>query len=261
MEIQWPLVAFTWLTGMGGWLLAFIAANQFTGKSKKDILKPVIVGTALVILGGFASILHLSHVERIMNALSNPTSGIFVEAVLVGIIAICGIVAVILYKREQPKGVKVFVVLAGLFGIVISFAAGESYIVMTSHAAWDTILLPVAYLGTATAMGGSLWWLLCCPDEENGYGFAALLTAVTAAVGLVTVLAYCAVGGVFGGAGLVLALVTLAFDAVALIAAAVAVRKPNASLVYVALVTALIAGFCLRTLMWVAGVGAFDFFV
>lgn len=260
MEIQWPLVLFTLLTGAGGWVLAFVAANEFTGKSKKDPFKVALVGLVLVVLGGFASVLHLTHPDRIMNALSNPTSGIFVEAALVGIISVCAIVQLILYKRGIAGAAKAFAVLSGLFGVVISFMAGESYIVMNSRAAWDTVLLPLAYLGTAAPMGAGLYWALAAPDEDNGAAFSALATCVGGVLGLVLTLAYAAVAGLFGGAALGIVAGVAVLDAAVAVIGFLGKSKPTQVLAWASVALAVVAGLLLRVLMWVAGAGAYGFF-
>lgn len=153
MEIQWSLVVFTLLTGAGGWMLAGIAVNEFVRKSDKDPSYPVGIALALVIVGGFASVTHLSHPDRIMNALANPLSGIFTEAALVGIVVVLGAIQLVLYRREQANAAKVVAVASAVFGAALSFMAGESYTVMASRAAWDTMFLPLAYLGTAAPIG------------------------------------------------------------------------------------------------------------
>lgn len=260
MEIQWPLVLFTLLTGAGGWLLAFVAANEFTGKSKVDPFKVALVGLIVVVLGGFASVLHLTHPDRIMNALSNPTSGIFVEAALVGVISVCAIVQLICYKRGAAVAAKVFAVLSGLFGVVISFMAGESYIVMNSRAAWDTVLLPLAYLGTAAPMGAGLYWALAAPDKENGASFSALATAIGGVAGAVLALAYAVAAGLFGGATLGLVAAIAALDVIVAVIGFIGKSKPTAVLAWASVAVAVVAGLLLRALMWIAGAGIYGFF-
>ena len=76
-----------------------------------------------------------------MGALGHPTSGIFVEATLVALAGVCAIVYLILAKRaSQSAGArKAFAVLAAVFGVLLSFMAGESYM-MGSQPAWNTVL-------------------------------------------------------------------------------------------------------------------------
>ena len=241
-------------------MLACVAINEFTGKSKKDPFVPALAALIVVIIGGFASVLHLSHPDRIMNALSHPTSGIFIEAALVGILSVCAIVQLICYKRGIKGAAKVFAVLSGVFGVIISFMAGYSYIVMASHPAWDTILLPLAYLGTAAPMGAALYWAIACPNEENGASFAALLTGLFGVVGAALAAVYCASTGLFAGDTFALGAGAAVLDAVVAVIGFAGRNKSAAGLAWTAVVVALVAGLLLRVLMWVAGGQAFAFF-
>ena len=88
MDIQWSLVLFTALTGMGGWLFFFICLNVFVRKTDKGAFAGTATALALTVVGGLASVTHLSHPDRMLGALQHPTSGIFTEALLVGLLAI-----------------------------------------------------------------------------------------------------------------------------------------------------------------------------
>jgi len=84
MEIQWSLVLFTALTGMGGCMFACVAVDEFLGRAKAAAFPAAVAALVIAVVGGLASVTHLSHPSRIMGALSHPTSGIFTEALLVG---------------------------------------------------------------------------------------------------------------------------------------------------------------------------------
>lgn len=160
MEIQWSLVLFTVLTGAGGWMLACVAIDEFAGKTRATNKLAVVVAAVVACAGGIASVTHLSHPEHIMGALSHPTSGIFVEAALTGLMAVCAIVYFVLLVREASAGArKAFAVLGAVFGVLLSFMAGESYM-MSSQLAWNTPLLPLGYTGTAMPLGVALYLAL-----------------------------------------------------------------------------------------------------
>ena len=77
------------------------------------------------------------------------------------LLAVVAIVYAILVKREASAGArKVFAVLGIIAAIALTFACGASYM-MSSHAMWDTITRPLAYLGTAAASGTALYLALC----------------------------------------------------------------------------------------------------
>ena len=73
MTIQWSLVLFTALTGIGGWTFVCVTADEFLGRAKAAAFPAAVVAFALSAVGGLASVTHLSHPDRIMGALGHPT--------------------------------------------------------------------------------------------------------------------------------------------------------------------------------------------
>lgn len=259
MDIQWPLAIFTLLTGAGGWLFAFVAADEVRGGSRRDGFVPGLVALVLVIVGGLASVLHLSHPDRIMNALSHPASGIFVEAALCGCLVACIAIYLICSKRGVRGGAKTFAVLGAAFGILISFMAGHSYL-MAAREAWNTLLLPAAYLGTSVPMGAALYWLLTCSDDESSPSFAALATAVGGALAGATLAMYGAVVGAFGGETLVYLAASLCCSIVVVVIGVLGRGKVGRLYACVAVAAAVVAGLLFRMMMWVVGSGVYNFF-
>ena len=200
MEIQWSLVLFTALSGAGAWLVACAGLDAFKGLAKKTVVPAVVTGIVLIIVGGIASATHLSHVDRIMAVLAHPAPGIFLEAVLLGIDVVVAVAFLVLYRRGASEGVlKGLGVVAVAMAAVFSYACGSSYM-MSSQLAWNTVALPLGYLGTALAAGTALWYLLCAARREEGaaLSFAATETLVGAAAALVTSLAYGLLAGIVG---------------------------------------------------------------
>lgn len=172
MAIEWPLVVFTTLTGCGGWVAACIAVSMLAGGARVETAgsggNPLggarvdwargnfaasVAAIVLLGVGGCASVLHLQHPDKILNALAHPTSGIFVEAVLVGLCALAVLVFAVMLKRESPLAVqRAVAAVAGVLGVALAFMAGHSYM-MASIPAWNTYLLPLAYLLTAAPAG------------------------------------------------------------------------------------------------------------
>lgn len=260
MEIQWSLVVFTLLTGAGGWVLAGIAVNEFVRKSDRNPSYPVGIALALVIVGGFASVTHLSHPDRIMNALSNPLSGIFTEAALVGIVVVLGAVQLVLYRKEQAKAAKIVAVASAVFGAALSFMAGESYTVMTSRAAWDTMFLPLAYLGTAAPIGIGLYWASACPDEGDGFAFFARATGVCGILGAASLTVYALAVSLFPGEFGLLFMLAICLDAAVACVGLFRVNKSTAVRAWTVVLLAAASGALLRVLMWVVGSDVYGFF-
>ena len=153
MEIQWSLVLFTALTGMGGCMFACVTADEFLGRAKAAAFPAAVAALVIAVVGGLASVTHLSHPDRIMGALSHPTSGIFTEALLVGCLCVCVVVYLVLVKREAAAGArKAVAVIGAVFGLLLSFMAGESYL-MEARPNWCSQLLPLGYLLTAVSEG------------------------------------------------------------------------------------------------------------
>lgn len=162
MEIQWSLVLFTALSGAGAVLFACVGINEFRGlaQSKKGILVSCVASAVLLALGGLASVTHLSHVDRMLAVLTHPAPGIFLEAVLIGVDALLAI-AYFLMIRRDASGVarRVVAACAIAMGVIFPFSCGSSYM-MSSQLAWNTVLLPLGYLGTAMPLGAAAWALL-----------------------------------------------------------------------------------------------------
>lgn len=259
MEIQWPLALFTLLTSMGGCLFLFTGLNEFTKKSETSGFVPGLAAAIIAVVGGLCSVAHLAHVERIMNALSHPTSGIFVEAVLVGCLVVCIAVYLICLKRNAQGAVKVFAVLGMVFGVLLSFMAGHSYM-MSAIATWNTLLLPCAYLLTALPMGAGLYWALACKDEASGK-FMAVCTLVCGVLALVGAGAYAVYAGGFAGDGLVYSLGAVLLGGVApVVCGALGMRQPKPVYGWVAFACATIGALALRILMWVVYAVVYGFF-
>lgn len=258
MSIQWSLVIFSLFSGVGGCLFAFIGVNELTQWSKKKTLVQSIVALVLLVVGGFASVTHLSHPARVLNALSHPTSGIFIEAVLIGLTILCIVIYLVCAQRNADGAAKAFGVVGGALGLVFAFMSGHSYM-MQANGAWNTLLLPVGYLTTALAVGAGLWWVLCAPDEENGSKQAILATVVFTVVALVSVGAYAVAVGAFAS-GDAIAVVCTVCAALAAILAFVGRSKPLPACAWSVVVVAAIVALLFRILMWNLGGGIFAFF-
>ena len=167
MEIQWPLVMFTALAGTGGYLFACVCFNEFVGKNKPATIYAAFTAIVLLGLGGISSATHLTHVERMLNALNRPTSGIFLEAMMIFILIALAALFIILVYRDSSKVVRKVIAVAGIaiaFGF--SYSGGESY-VMSSQAMWNTPLFVAACLGAPMCAGFSVWMLMLCVCKKE----------------------------------------------------------------------------------------------
>lgn len=267
MTIQWSLVLFTVLSGCGAWLFACTAADEFRGGAAKRVRIPACIGAiALLVVGGIASATHLSHVDRMMAVLAHPTAGIFLEALLLGLLAVCIAAYALLVKREaSPTARKALAATGIVLAAAFSFACGVSYM-MSSRPVWNTVALPLAYLGTAMASGTALYLVLCAAfkvDDGDVRG-AARYAAVGGAVALVLGLAYGVASGIAFGeqAALFWAAVVLCGSAAPTACGVLAARKPGSALALgaVGLAGALVGSIALRAAMWLVGVAVANYF-
>ena len=266
MEIQWSLVLFTALSGGGVCLVVGAEVDSFRGLAKKAAFPAIVAGIALIVAGGIASATHLSHVDRIIAVLAHPAPGIFLEALLLGIDVLVALVLLLLIKRNASAGAqKALGAVAVAMAAVFSFSCGSSYM-MASQLAWNTVALPLGYLGGAMASGAALWYLLCaiCKEGSDALSFAAVETVVGAVVALVTVLAFGFVAGVIGGQSAVLFWVgVVVCGALVPLACGFAGMKRTSgalSLSLVAVIGAFIGSIAFRVLMWTASVAVMSLF-
>lgn len=266
MAIQWSLVIFTALTGIAGWLLASTAVAEFKGVCKKTAFAAALTAFVLLVVGGCASVTHLSHPERMLEALNHPTSGIFVEAALVGITAALTAVYLILVKREAGSGArKALVVAAAAFGVVLSYSAGSSYM-MAAIPAWDTLLLPLGYLGTAIPGGVAAFMVVASLRKEDASELALFPKLLLAGgiAGAVLAAAYSATVASAGAAAIACGWV-LAVAVGGIVPAGIGLvlgkkaEQPQA-LAICALACALIGAVAFRCLMWMVGTGTINYF-
>ena len=266
MTIQWSLVLFTVLAGCGAWLFACVAIDEFRGAAAKVRVPASVAAVVLLAVGGIASATHLSHVDRMMAALAHPAPGIFLEALLLGLLAVCAIVYAVLVARRAGAGVRKAVAVAGIvLAVALSFACGSSYM-MSSRPVWNTVALPLAYLGTAAASGTALYLVMCAAlkVEDGAVKAAGWYAAAGGALALVLSLAYGLVSGVaFGEQAMLFWLAVVACGAVVPAACGwIAARKPEAALApaVVALAGALVGSVAVRAVMWLVGTAVANYF-
>lgn len=267
MEVQWALVLFTVVSGAGAWLFAWSVLQSLMKRGSLPGKTEAVASFALLVVGGCLSVLHLKHVDRIFEALNHPTSGIFIEAAMIGIM--CAIVAVyfVMLLRGAGEGsLKVVGAIGAIVGAVFTFECGASYL-MEARAAWMTPMLPLGYCATAAAAGAGMNGLLraVAKQDEKDLSFSGLLTLVANVVSLAVCAAYCVISSEYltvNGAALWVAVLFIALAAGAA-AGVVQWKKPQQSLALstVALVAGLLAAIALRVAMWAMGTPLMDLFL
>ncbi len=257
MAIQWPLLVFGLLAGCGGGMLAFIGLSEIFGVAKGSRLIAVIIALVLLVVGGCASVLHLGQPANIMAAAANifSFSGISVELIFLGINVIVALVYLVMRKRESSEGsIKVVAIIGMVTGICMAFVVGNGY-VMESQRNWNTVALPLSYLASGLAMGGTLFVALMVGKKEDVAEVKRMNVWALAALVLQAVmfLAYAVLTGfvldvlVFWGCAIVIG------TAAAIVCTAMVSKNPN--LAYGAVACSVVGGIALRAAMWLAGSG------
>lgn len=259
MTIQWSLVLFSALAGIGSWAIAACAFTGIGGDDAGDKAKrtTVLVSLVLIVIGGIASFTHLAHPERVMSVLAHPTVGIFAEAAFSGVMVLLLVVLLTMIVRKVSVGsLKVILLITGVVGVVFSFMIGYSYI-MPSREAWNTLSLPLAYMGTAAAAGTALYASITSAYHKSTK-IVSNVAIVGGALSLVTSLVYgLQIGSAFGPHATLFWVGVILCGSVIPLAGCILARKKSSPLVYYAVCTVLACIGCiaLRVLMWSTGSG------
>jgi len=269
MDIQWSLVVFSLMAGCGAAGFAFVGLSELLGICRNSRFVAALASLAFLAVGGIASVTHLASPNKVMYAIQHAGSfsGISVELMLLSLVGVLMIVYLILAKRENAaKAAKVVAVIGLVVGLVMCYALGNSYQLL-SRPAWNTVLLPLSYFGTSLAAGGFLFLSVAAfkkeeTDQVKKIGLWVLVAAVICAVALI---GYAAFAGSASGAnvlafwggmvacGIVLTLV-LGCGAWGKI------KMPSTTVGIAGLAATLLGGLGLRAFMWAAGAGFLSLF-
>ena len=191
MEIQWPLLIFSVLLGVTSGSFVFLAVGELRGKFREVRFTGALIAFICLAVGGCVSVLHMGHPERATHLLGNLGSGLSKELFVVAIMGIVALVYLILAKKDYPGVSKVFGILGGVIGLVLPFVAGASYLI-AARPAWDSVALPLMFLGAGLALGMTLMAglvLLRGKATDEG-GFALKLALAGVVIMAVTAVAY-----------------------------------------------------------------------
>jgi anaerobic dimethyl sulfoxide reductase subunit C (anchor subunit) len=269
MAIEWSLVIFSLLAGIGGCAFAFVAISEFTDSGAKARFSVTLVALILTLIGGCASVTHLASPQNVMAAVQNifSFSGISIELILIGITLVLMVIYLIIAKREAVTGVRKVVGVLGLIaGLLLAFFTGHGY-VLQAQPTWNTQALPFAYLGTALAAGAFLYAVFAATQNKGDANKMALPVGIGAIVGVLSILVYVFAVGLdkvddeplvlWGG------LILSGCVVVAICAVLALMKKDLGSPVAVpaiGLVTASVGALSLRALMWLVGGGFMTLF-
>ncbi len=269
MEIQWSLVLFTAISGTGACYFSFAVLQALLGKAEMPKMLDCIISVVLLGVGGMISVTHIIyHVDRIVEALSNPTSGIFIEACGVGIMCVLILIYFLMVWRntaEMPR--KVVAILIMVVGIVFAFECGNSYS-MDSRPAWTTWLLPLGYCLTAIGAGAALNLMVkaLTKTSQETLSFAGLLTLIGCALGIlgnVMFIVSASAQAIEANGGITWCVLTIVLMVIAAALGALAYKKPENALSIGACATicAVVSAVGYRIVMWLVGAPLLNFFL
>lgn len=254
---------------MGACLFSFSVLQALLGHGKMPDKTTCITSFAMLVVGGCISVTHIIyHLDRIVEALGHPTSGIFIEALGTGIMCLLiAIYFIMLMRKASEAGLKVVGAIAAIVGVVFAFECGNSYF-MGSRPAWTTLLLPLGYCLTALAGGSAINLLLKAVGkaERDEVAFAGKLCIIGSALGIVGAIAFAisAGGYVASAAGaMVWVAIMLVLLVVTLLLGFYSYKK-EANAVSVgacATATAFVGVLSYRVVMWLVGTPVLDFFL
>lgn len=153
MAIQWPLVFFTLLTGLGVGVFSCVAVTEWLGIGEVVRMPGTITALVAMAFGGAASVFHLSHPFRGYNIVKHLNTGVGKEMLLMGITG----AAVFLYALTLFIGLagfpgKILTAVGLVSGIILAFEMGATY-VLPARPAWRTWLWAFIYAASAAATG------------------------------------------------------------------------------------------------------------
>jgi len=176
MDIEWALVFFTLLTCLSVGVFAGVAASEWKNGAEAVRKSGAFLALAALVAGGLASVLHLGHPERIFGALGHPTSGIFLEALLMGLFGLAVVLYILALRRKAADSVRKAIATVGLLpAVCLAFAVGYTY-EMPSRPAWDTPILPFLYLASAFVTGYFAYAVLSAGREGAEGSFIRKVT-------------------------------------------------------------------------------------
>lgn len=169
MAVQWELLFFSLLVGLGMGCFAFVAVTEWLGKLESIRLPGAITSIICLGIGGIISALHLGHPERVFHILGNIKSGIAQEfilsAVAGGLIALY--IVLLLWQGASAKARKNVAILGLVAAVLLVFSTGNLY-VLGARPAWSTFILPVLYVAMAAPLGVFAMYIWLVQKGENG---------------------------------------------------------------------------------------------
>ena len=191
MELQWPLILFTFFTCLSCGFLFMQGLLTYLGRAKEMQFKSLVASAVALAVGGIAVFMHLQHWERMFNGFGHITSGITQE--LIGVVFMgVAIVMFFLFMRRSEDGQapKWVAIVAMVVSVGMVFVMAHSYL-MPAIPAWNTAMLIVFYLVNMVSMGALASLVLAAVvKQEDAYSLLAQIAFWAALCMTVVYIAY-----------------------------------------------------------------------
>ncbi len=197
MEIQWPLILFTFFNCLASGIFLVQGILTLAGKGKAMQLASCVSAIVALAVGGLAVFFHLENPLRMLNGFGHITSGITIELIFVIIFGIAVVLYFLMMRRaEEGVAPKWCAILAIVVSVALPFATGDSYL-MAAIPVWDTMLLPVYYVAATVMLGGLAAMIIAgATKAEDAVKLSSTLAFIgTVCVAIVTVVYAVAISG------------------------------------------------------------------
>lgn len=191
MQLQWPLILFTFFIALSCGILFMQGLLTYKGKAKELQMTSLVASTVSLVVGGIAVFLHLQHWERVFNGFGHITSGITQELIGCVLMAIAIILFFLMMRRsEEGQAPKWAAVMAMVVPVVMIVVMAHSYN-MESMPAWNTPMLEVFYLVNMLFMGALAELVLAAwKKADDAYGLCAKVALIGGLLQLAAVIVY-----------------------------------------------------------------------
>lgn len=194
MELQWPLILFTFFVCLSSGILFVQGLLSFLGKARELQLASLVASAASLAVGGVAVFMHLEHWERIFNGFGHITSGITQELIGVVLMGVVIVLFFLMMRRSENGSVPVGVSVAAMVvPALMVFVTGHSYN-MPALPSWNTPMLEVFYLANAACLGAlSVLIIAAVKKASAAFGALSQVAFIAALAQLAAVAIYAAV--------------------------------------------------------------------
>ncbi len=247
MISEFPLFAFTTLTGLGAGALLASAVFPERGETKRAWLFPLVM-LALMGVGALASVTHLGRPQYMVYMLANPTSSLVMEGIFAGLTCVALIVDVALVvdvaldidvalAAKSAAVNRVVRIVATVLAVLLMFVQAYAYAGSYGNAAWAAASVWPFFVLGSLGCGFTLWALFA----QAGEGFTKVCGVALA----LACVSFAWEAATFAGAGadatlLIVGAVLAAVAAACALAKGFASAKLPWSVVAVAAVAALV---------------------